>query len=123
MQSRTPDGPYHDTCILDLSIQFIDIVYADAAHERAVFGHKIRKPKELQPECSTVENQPAIISVGQFEPEPAIEGERVIEITRWQVRYSMVGHSIQAYDLPVDLAATLYVTGSKQDGLTIDELA
>jgi hypothetical protein len=111
MQSRATDGLLHDACIRDLSIQFVDIVHTDAAHERTVVGHQIGKPEELQPKRSALDDQPTIVTVGRHEPESAVEGERGIEVTRRQVRYSVIGHSVPPYDLSMNFAAALPVTG------------
>ena len=47
MQARCADRLLLDASLLDLSIELIDVVDSNAAHERAVFGNELGKGKEL----------------------------------------------------------------------------
>ena len=69
-QPRTPNRPLDDTRPLDLPIQLIDVIDADAAHEGALFGHEIGNQEELQLKLPAAENQPAIIAIRQLESDP-----------------------------------------------------
>src|SRR6478735_763582 len=91
-QPRTAAGLLDDARALDLSIQLVDVIHAETAHEGTLLRHEIGKREELQLSVASAENQPAVIPVSQFESELSVEGDRLLESSRRQVGYCTIGH-------------------------------
>ena len=92
MQPRTPTGLLDDARILDLSIKLINVINADAAHEGTLFRYEIGKQEELHLKLPSAENQLTVVTVGELEPKPAVEGDCVIEVTRRKIWHRVIGH-------------------------------